>query len=49
MAMKVFNLNSDLEDHTQEREGWRAKGAGVGRRIGSELIGGSMGDEPVPG
>ena len=40
--MKNFNLNSDPEDHTEEREGWRCKGAGVGRRIGSELIGGSM-------
>ena len=40
--MNVFNLNSDPEDHAEEREGWRCQGAGVGRRIGSELVGGSM-------
>ena len=40
--VKIFNLNSDPKDHSEEREGWRCKGAGVGRRIGSELIGGSM-------
>jgi uncharacterized cupin superfamily protein len=41
--VKVFNLFGDPDwDRTEERDGWRSKGAGVGRRIGSELIGGSM-------
>ena len=40
---KVFNLYSDGEwDRTEERPGWRSKDAWVGRRIGAELIGGSM-------
>jgi len=40
--MKVFNLNADDWDRTEEREGWRSKDARVGERIGAELIGGSM-------
>ena len=40
--MKVFNLNGDEWDRTEERPGWRSKDAGVGARIGAELIGGSM-------
>jgi uncharacterized cupin superfamily protein len=40
--MKVFNLNGDEWDRIEGREGWRSKGAGVGRRVGAELIGGSM-------
>jgi len=40
--MKVFNLNADEWDRTEEREGWRSKDAWVGARIGAELIGGSM-------
>jgi len=40
--MKVFNLNGDEWDRTEEREGWRSKDAWVGAKIGSELIGGSM-------
>jgi uncharacterized cupin superfamily protein len=39
---KVFNLNEDEWDGTEERPGWRSKDAWVGARIGSELIGGSM-------
>lgn len=39
----VFNLNGDGEwDRTEDRPGWRSKDAWVGRRIGAELIGGSM-------
>ena len=40
--MKVFNLNGDEWDRTEERAGWRSKDAWVGARIGAELIGGSM-------
>ena len=40
--MKVFNLNADEWDRTEERPGWRSKDAWVGHRIGAELIGGSM-------
>lgn len=40
--MKIFNLNSDPEDHTEEREGWHSKDAWVGHHIGAGLIGGSM-------
>ena len=40
--MKVFNLNGDEWDRTEEREGWRSKDAWVGAHIGAELIGGSM-------
>ncbi len=40
--MKTFNLNSDEWDATRNREGWRAKGALVGQRIGGELIGATM-------
>jgi uncharacterized cupin superfamily protein len=39
---KVFNLNGDEWDRTEERPGWRSKDAWVGARIESELIGGSM-------
>ena len=40
---KVFNLHGDREwDRSEERPGWRSKDAWVGRRIGGELIGGSM-------
>jgi uncharacterized cupin superfamily protein len=39
----VFNLHREGEwDGTEERPGWRSKDAWVGRRIGAELIGGSM-------
>ena len=41
-AVKVFNLNGDEWDRTEEREGWRSKDAWVGAHIGAELIGGSM-------
>ncbi|HXY84114.1 MAG TPA: cupin domain-containing protein [Gaiellaceae bacterium] len=40
--MKIFNLNSDEWDRTEDREGWRSKDAWVGHHIGAELIGGSM-------
>jgi uncharacterized cupin superfamily protein len=46
--MKTFNLNSDEWDGTRDREGWRAKGALVGQRIGGELIGATM-SEVDPG
>ena len=32
--MKIFNLNSDEWDRTEEREGWRIKDAWVGARGG---------------
>ena len=40
--MKVFNLNGDEWDRTEERPGWKSKDAWVGARIGAELIGGSV-------
>jgi uncharacterized cupin superfamily protein len=40
--MKIFNLNNDEWDRTEDREGWRSKDAWVGHHIGAELIGGSM-------
>ena len=40
--MDVFNLHGDDWDRTEERAGWRAKDAFVGRRINAELIGGSL-------
>ncbi len=40
--MKVFNLNGDEWDRTEDREGWRSKDAWVGAHIDAELIGGSM-------
>lgn len=46
--MKIFNLNSDDWDGTRDREGWSARAALVGRRIGAELIGASM-SEVDPG
>jgi uncharacterized cupin superfamily protein len=38
----VFNLHDDDWDRSEDREGWRSKDAWVGKRIGAELIGGSM-------
>jgi uncharacterized cupin superfamily protein len=40
--MKIFNLNAQEWDRTEDRPGWRSKDAWVGHRIGAELIGGSM-------
>ena len=40
--MKVFNLNGDEWDRTEDRPGWRSRDAWVGAHIGAELIGGSM-------
>src|SRR5919108_285583 len=46
--MKIFNLNSDEWDRTEEREGWRIKDAWVGAHVDAELIGASMYDvEPT--
>lgn len=39
---KTCNLHGDDWDRTEERPGWRSKGAWVGARIGAELIGGSL-------
>jgi len=39
---KIFNLNGDEWDRTEDRPGRQSKDAWVGARIGSELIGGSM-------
>jgi uncharacterized cupin superfamily protein len=41
-AVEIFNLRGDAWDGVKERKGWRSKYAGVGARIGAELIGGSM-------
>jgi len=38
----VFNLHGDEWDRSEEREGWRSKDAWVGRRLGAELLGGSL-------
>jgi uncharacterized cupin superfamily protein len=46
--MERFNLNGDEWDGTRDREGWRVKGALVGRRIGGELIGATL-SEIEPG
>ena len=46
--MQTFNLNSDEWDGTRDREGWRVKGALVGKPIGGELIGATM-SEIEPG
>ena len=40
--MKIFNLNADDWDRTEEREGWRFKDAWVGAHTDAELIGASM-------
>lgn len=40
--MDVFNLHGDEWDRVEEREGWRSRDAWVGRRLGAELIGGSL-------
>src|SRR5687768_6823097 len=40
--MKIFNLNGDEWDRTEDRPGWRSRDAWVGAHIGAELIGGSM-------
>ena len=40
--MDVFNLYGDEWDRSEEREGWRSKDAWVGRRLGAELLGGSL-------
>jgi uncharacterized cupin superfamily protein len=40
--VKIFNLNVDEWDRTEDRPGWRSKDVWVADRIGGELIGGSM-------
>jgi uncharacterized cupin superfamily protein len=40
--VKVFNLNGDAWDRTEDREGWRSKDAWVGKRIGAELLGAAL-------
>ncbi len=40
--MRIFNLNGDEWDGGGERKGWRMKEASVRKRIGAELIGGSL-------
>jgi uncharacterized cupin superfamily protein len=42
VTVKVFNLNVDEWDRTEDREGWKSRDAWVGHHIGAELIGGSM-------
>jgi uncharacterized cupin superfamily protein len=42
LDLKVFNLNGDEWDRTEDRAGWRSKDAWVGHHIGAELLGGSM-------
>jgi uncharacterized cupin superfamily protein len=46
--VKVFNILGDEWDHTRDREGWRSKFAGVGRRVGAEQIGATV-SETEPG
>jgi len=40
--MEIFNLYGDDWDRSEDRDGWRSRDASVGRRIGAELIGGSV-------
>jgi len=40
--MTIFNLHGDEWDRVEERPGWRSRDAFVGRRVGGELIGGSL-------
>ena len=40
--MDVFNLSTDAWDHTEERPGWGARAALVGRQLNAELIGGGL-------
>lgn len=39
---KVFNLHGDDWDRAEERPGWRSKDVRVGRRIGADLLGGTL-------
>jgi uncharacterized cupin superfamily protein len=41
-AVSVFNLFGDAWDEAEEQGGFSFRGASVGRRLGSELIGGSV-------
>ena len=40
--MDVFNLQGDVWDRVEEREGWRSRDVWVGARLNAELIGASM-------
>jgi len=43
VSPRVVNLYDSGEwERTEERPGWRSKDAWIGRRLGAELIGGSM-------
>jgi uncharacterized cupin superfamily protein len=46
--MEIFNLNGDDWNVTEEHEGFAFKDAWVGKRIGAELLGGSL-YEVAPG
>jgi uncharacterized cupin superfamily protein len=40
--MKVFNLQGDEWDRTEDREGWHSRDAWVGAHLRAELLGGTM-------
>ena len=40
--MDVFNLHGENWDRVEDRPGWRSKDAWVGKRLGAELLGGSL-------
>jgi uncharacterized cupin superfamily protein len=40
--MDTFNLFGDDWDASEEHDGWRSRDAWVGRRLGAELLGGSL-------
>jgi hypothetical protein len=40
--MEIFNLHDDEWDRVEERPGWRSKDAHIGKRLGAELLGGSL-------
>jgi uncharacterized cupin superfamily protein len=42
VATDVFNVHEDQWDRVEERPGWRGKDALIGRRLNSELIGGTL-------
>ena len=41
-TVDVFNLHADEWDRVEERSGWRSKDAWIGKRLGAELLGGSL-------
>jgi uncharacterized cupin superfamily protein len=40
--MKIFNLNANEWDRSEDRPGWKSRDVSVRERIGGELIGASM-------